>query len=113
MLPQSPLNTLIHCNSCCKMGLSRNPTLITVALVISCVGLLLHIIGYASPYWYNITLGSIKAHGGIWRECLEILGISSCSTVKGDTADSKSFYKEFWVPMNVNRILFSNRKKIR
>ncbi|XP_063423457.1 uncharacterized protein LOC134707543 [Mytilus trossulus] len=61
------------------MATRKHQGLLVAALCFSGLALLLHIIGFASPYWYSQELGSITVHMGLWKGCVGISGLLVCN----------------------------------
>lgn len=59
------------------MANRKHQGLLVAALCFSGLALLLHIIGFATPYWYSQELGSITVHMGLWKGCFSISGFLS------------------------------------
>lgn len=52
-----------------------------IALVLNVCALVFQIIGVAPPYWAYIEFGTSKVYSGLWTQCTEVLGTTSCSDV--------------------------------
>ncbi|XP_052702569.1 uncharacterized protein LOC128179137 [Crassostrea angulata] len=55
--------------------------LFMIALVLNICALVFQIIGVAPPYWAYIEFGTSKVYSGLWTQCTEVLGTTSCSDV--------------------------------
>lgn len=69
---------------------SRRPCGYKFGLLLLVFGVLLYVLGFASPYWYKLTTGLYYIHGGLWQTCVQVLMLKVCtSTPKGSVATGK------------------------
>ena len=59
-------------------GFGAAPLLVKIGLILTILGLVFHLIGFASPYWVS----SGGYHSGLWRGCFpSIFGGTACGNI--------------------------------
>ena len=52
--------------------------------ILAVVSFIIHVIGFATPYWTYISVGDVKVYQGLWQECKSVPSLTVCNEISCD-----------------------------